>query len=255
MNEKKLKELYRFSILSAKDNLEYEAFLEKLMKFMEPNEWEEMITNQEQDEIMKYGTIKTYLLLNKFLINNEYKIVSQEIKEEKYEKNENGLDENNLEEKVQADKIDLIKKLQKYNTATIKNINLKILDEKYTKILNFEQLSTIVSYPEIQEALLCLEDNELECLDVGLKEYIEREKKIIKKEEQSDWNYEFEQYLVAFFSGQYNDIIKEILKIKDEKERKEKYKQLSYIITMPNFFNIKTIEQLEKNSEIKKEVL
>ena len=70
--------------------------------------------------------------------------------------------------------------LQEINESTLKNINFRILQSKYFKLFTKEQIAQIVSYPVIQDAILNLDDKELECLGIVVNDYIEREKKLYK---------------------------------------------------------------------------
>lgn len=71
--------------------------------------------------------------------------------------------------------------LQEINESTLKNINFRILQSKYFKLFTKEQIAQIVSYPVIQDAILNLDDKELECLGIVVNDYIEREKNYINR--------------------------------------------------------------------------
>lgn len=153
--------------------------------------------------------------------------------------------------------------LQEINESTLKNINFRILQSKYFKLFTKEQIAQIVSYPVIQDAILNLDDKELECLGIVVNDYIEREKKLYKQDKQlskaeenepSQWTQMTEKYLVSIVSGQYTQIISEIGNINDDIQKKELYIKLGYIMSDPNVYEIKTIEQLESYEKIKEEV-
>ena len=56
-------------------------------------------------------------------------------------------------------------------------------------------------------------------------------------------------------SGQYTQIISEIGFFNEKKKKKELYIKLGYIMSDPNVYEIKTIEQLESYEKIKEEVM
>lgn len=150
--------------------------------------------------------------------------------------------------------------LQNINLSALKNIDFRILQEKYLRIFTKDQIAQIVSYPVIQEAILDLNDKELECLDVAVKDYIEREKILFGNNKENEyeptqWAQMTERYLVALISNQYAHIINDIGNVENDERRIELYKKLGYIMTDPNVYEIKTIEQLENYDEIRKEVV
>ena len=277
MNENKRKELQRFAYLSIKEKgIEYISFLTKVMKIMNPNQWEKLISYgdiannngmlYEVSEINKsvYHFLKHSIIdkTNKGTLGNAKTIHRQLALDGKY--TDKYIMEN-LETIIKQELPDIsddkiksyrkkIEQLQLVNMATCKNINFNILDEKYSDLFSFDQLSLIVSYPVIQDAILSLSDSELECLKISLTDYIDREKNIISNEEDSDWNYETEMFLASLMSGEYESIIDEIQSIENKDERTELYKKLGHILSSPNFYNIHTLDELKNFSNIKKEV-
>ena len=277
MNEDKRKELQRFAYLSVKEEgREYINFLTKVMKIMKPKEWEKLVSYgdianntgmlYEIESIDKsvYSFLKKNIIdkTNKGTLGNTRTIQRQLNLDGKYT---DKYVMANLETIIKQEMPDIsdediksyrkiIEQFQLVNMGACQNINFHILDKKYSNLFSFDQLSLIVSYPVIQDAILELTDSELECLNVSLTEYIDRERNIISAPEESDWNYETEMYLASLMSGEYEDVIKEISSVENEAERKELYKKLGYILSSPNFYRIHSLEELNNYSEIKRDV-
>lgn len=277
MNENKRKELQRFAYISVKEEgREYINFLTKVMKIMNPKQWEKLISYGDiaNNKGMLYEVQaidkSVYGFLKKSIIDNTNKGTLGNVRTIQRQLNLDGKYTDkyimaNLETIMKQEMPDIsnedmkayreiIERFQLVNMGACQNINFHILDKKYSDLFSFDQLSLIVSYPVIQDAILSLSDGELECLKVSLTDYIDREKNIISNEEESDWNYETEMYLASLMSGEYKSIIDEIQCIENRNERTEHLKRLGYILSSPNFFNIHTLDELNNFSNIKKEV-
>ena len=277
MDESKRKELQRLAFISTKERgKEYINFLTKVMRILNPSEWERLVSfgdvanNQgmlyENDEIedSTYRFLKAHIgqPLNKFLTANLHckkrQLNMQDKFDDKYIMDNLELIISQEMPNISSDElqqiVEEVKKYQKINTSTLQNINFNMLDEKYSSYFTPEQLALIISYPVIQDSILSLNDNELECLNISLNDYMQREQLIISDVEQSDWNYEMELYLASLMSGQYSELISEISEIESTNEKTILYQNLGYILSSPNFFNVTTVDELKRFSDIKKEV-
>ena len=77
-------------------------------------------------------------------------------------------------------------------------INLRILDDKYTATLKFEQLQMITNYPQEQQRRLSLTDNQYNILNNALSGI----------EDIQQWRYEYNQVMSNIQS--YEDLIEDI---------------------------------------------
>lgn len=148
-----------------------------------------------------------------------------------------------------------VRNLQSRNAVTIEKINFEMLQPKYKRLFDENQFAHIIKYPYIQDFLVALDDNELKLFEIAFKSYLERENSIIESPNQSEWNFKMEEYIASLISGQYEQVILEILQLKKEQEKEEGYRLLGYILDKPNYYNIQSIEDLKNLEEKKKKYL
>ncbi len=134
-------------------------------------------------------------------------------------------------------KIHILEQLGITNIKIQDTINLRILDDKYTSTLKFEQLQMITNYPQEQQKLLSLTDNQYNILNNALSGI----------EDIQQWRYEYNQVMSNIQS--YEDLIEDISQMPDGKVN---YQQVLNVLHQKNYFNIhsyKDATQLDKTKE------
>ena len=141
-------------------------------------------------------------------------------------------------------KANIIKELYKKNNDVVKNIDFRILDEKYIQLLGMEKINLISCYEEIQKKILELDDNQL----IAFSRCIRND---IKQEEQDTWTIYADEILDNILDKQYKELIYEISK--EKRLVQEDYEKLRLILQNKNIYNIKNMRQVRMFDKIMKE--
>lgn len=135
-----------------------------------------------------------------------------------------------------SEKMDMLNKLEAVNTKVIDTINIKMLDEKYTSTLSFEQLQMITCYPKEQKRLLELTDQQYNILSRATSGI----------EDIQTWRYEFSSALDGIHG--FDNLIEDI---SSNQPQNIDYHKILMILHQPNYFGIQNYEDVEKIDETK----
>ena len=141
---------------------------------------------------------------------------------------------------IKEEKINTLKRLYEKNCEVISEINIGLLDEKYISTLGEDKINFISNFGNIQDKILRLTDKEYEVFYKCIDDYVERTGT-------DEWSVLANQILETLGDRQYNELIKNIENLEDVD-----LEQLIKIIQDDNDFDIKTVEDIENYSEIKK---
>ena len=141
-------------------------------------------------------------------------------------------------------KANIIEELYKKNNEVVKNIDFKILEEKYIQLLGTEKINLISCYEDIQKKILELDDNQL----VVFNRCIEEDG---NQGENDAWTIYADEILDNILDKQYKELISEITKEKNL--TKEDFKKLRMILQNKNIYNIKNMNQVKNFDTIMKE--
>lgn len=138
----------------------------------------------------------------------------------------------------------IILKMSESNNNIIKNIDFRILGEKYIKSLGEEKINLISNFSDVQQQIINLSDSKLEILGKCL-ECFEKEN------DTNDWT-----ELASILLKKVNQYEVLIDNLKNDKNlTKEDILSLMKIMQNDNFCNIKTIEDVRNFKEISKRSL
>ena len=140
-------------------------------------------------------------------------------------------------------KAKILDELKQSNEEILKNIDFRLLEEKYVKNLGKDGINRISNFPDIQEEILALTDDELKAFSMMIGEY---------ENDESKWRYMTTSLLSSltknnnYFS--YDSLLREI-----DDFTESDVKKLSKIMQNRNIFGIGNIEDLRNYEQIKQE--
>ena len=140
----------------------------------------------------------------------------------------------NVEEKAK-----ILKELKLTNEEVLKNIDFRLLDEKYIEILGKDGINVISSFPDIQDQILILEENQLRSFLAILEESN-------IGENDNEWKYLATSMLDNISS--YDELLKD-----SKNFTQEDIKKITAIMQNGNTFDLKSIEDLRNYEKIKEE--
>ena len=139
------------------------------------------------------------------------------------------------------EKIKLLIKMEERNDSLYNTIDFRILDESIVSAFKQEQLEQLVCYPDIEGKIIALR-NSPESWNMFQKMFV-----TISHDTQN-WDVKTSRVLEQLNSNTYQELIYNI------GEQDIDIDKLVKIMQMPNYFELKTQEDLENFSNIKKEV-
>lgn len=142
-------------------------------------------------------------------------------------------------ETLNREKKEILKRLYQTNKNILKNINVRLLDDYYIQTLGEDKISLISCYKQVQSKILGLSSKKYEIFYKCLNNYLGR----IQTDE---WTTIAETLLSNI--NQYDELIQSIQDIETID-----IEMLSKIMQSNNFFGIKSVQDIERFEEIKKQ--
>lgn len=234
-------------IRDEKLNLETEHKVD-LIKFTQDSEYIKKCINDETLEFDEYQKASILLGLND---NDKFEIIKGiENQREEIARNVRrlgGFDNQTLEEKIELilqwenvqnpeEKLKVLLRLKEKNQEILQKMDFKILDEKYLTTLGEEKINFISNFPDIQDKILQLEQNELNAYTKIIESY--------EKEDKNGWRYLTINILDNISS--YSNIIGEI-----DSFTQNDIGTLMLVMQNKNSFGLENLEDLRNYKEIK----
>lgn len=228
-DRKKVIPLWRETRKEAKMNIDSETFSKlidamkndtrRLFKiwFLTPEELQER-------ESASLGTILEYSSDNAKRYQSVWRTTSPRV-QEKY--------------KDVAEKMDILDRLESVNSKVTDTINIGMLDSKYTSTLTFEQLQMLTCYPKDQERLFELTDEQYAILTSATRDIPDVQ----------IWKYEFSCSLANIYG--FSDLI---ANLSSNPEQDIDYSQVLNVLHQPNYFNLRSYEDVQNIDAIKSRV-
>ena len=146
-----------------------------------------------------------------------------------------------FEEKDISSKAEILEQMYEINDVVYQNLDFRLLDNKYLKLLGEDKINQIGCYPEVQELVLKLNEKNLKawakCIDTYMHNNGTEEWTVIAKE-----------ILDNISSGQYDDLIENIDNLDNADINK-----LIKVLQRENVFEIKCEKDLENFELIKQQ--
>jgi len=142
-------------------------------------------------------------------------------------------------ETLDQNKKEILKRLYKTNENILKNIDVRLLDDYYLQTLGEDKISLISCYKQVQSKILGLSSKKYEIFCKCLNNYLNRT-------QTDEWT--TVAYALLFNIDKYDELIQSI----DDIDAID-IEKLSKIMQSNNFFGIKSVQDLERFEEIKKQ--
>lgn len=140
----------------------------------------------------------------------------------------------NVGEEEILKKKDYIMQMSQINNEVVKNIDFKILDQKYIEKLGINKINQISSYPDVQEQVINLKDSQIKVFS-----------QCISNCKSSKWTPLAQAFLENL--PQYQELIENISQAEGEFD----YEKLNIIIQDKNIFDLNTLEDVQNYEQIK----
>lgn len=137
-------------------------------------------------------------------------------------------------------KKEIVMKMYEVNNDVLRNINFQILEDKYIEAFGIDKINQISCYSEIQEAILELNDQELDLFSKCIDGHI-------KSDKPEEWTMLTQEMLYHIWD--YEELVQDI----SQAEETFDIEKVTSIIQNANVFSIKSLDDVKKYEEIRKQ--
>lgn len=137
----------------------------------------------------------------------------------------------------------LIDELYQKNNFVVQNIDFRILDETYLKLLGNDKINLISCYPDVQKRLLQLDEKQTYIFSMCIDTYMQRV-------QTDEWTLLASKLLDNISLNQYKHLLTNIQNV--EELSQQDLTNLTQLLQGDNWCNITTLEQLRNLEEIRR---